>query len=352
MIRRDMPEVVAIEQEAFEFPWSEEDFTHCLRQRNCIGMVAEMADSVVAFMIYELHRTKLHMLNFAVRRSHRRLGIGTRMMDKLVAKLTPDRRGRIVLEVRETNLPAQLFFRSLGFRATTVMKDFYQDSTEDAYMMQYAPGSHRQKITSSIVATRDRRRLIAARGVGPCAKIVHTGEPDGMGLGGSGISATAGQPSSLVHEAVVADNASRIADTNATSRRAKSTAFAHVPVRMWLAGVIGASIANAAMCCPAREQPVARSASSIDAVGRGLISMTHTRCLASTTRSAPTRPARPKSPARSSPRRFTWDATVASSMVGSRSIDPQYANAFARHQRQPTSWREAVLTWLCPSLRT
>ncbi len=138
MIRRDMPEVVTIEREAFEFPWSEEDFTRCLRQRNCIGMVAEMADSVVAFMIYELHRTKLHMLNFAVLRSHRRLGIGTRMMEKLLAKLTPDRRGRIMLEVRETNLPAQLFFRSLDFRATTVLKDFYQDSTEDAYLMQYA----------------------------------------------------------------------------------------------------------------------------------------------------------------------------------------------------------------------
>jgi len=137
MIRRDMSEVLTIEQEAFEFPWSEEDFTRCLRQRNCIGMVAEMADSVVAFMIYELHRTKLHVLNFAVLRSHRRLGIGTRMMDKLVGKLTPDRRGRIVLEVRETNLPAQLFFRSLGFRATTVLKDFYQDSTEDAYLMQF-----------------------------------------------------------------------------------------------------------------------------------------------------------------------------------------------------------------------
>ena len=96
-----------------------------------------MADSVVAFMIYELHRSRLHMLNFAVTRSHRRLGIGTHMLDKLIGKLTPDRRGRIVLEVRETNLPAQLFFRSLGFRATSVLKDFYRDSTEDAYLMQY-----------------------------------------------------------------------------------------------------------------------------------------------------------------------------------------------------------------------
>lgn len=137
MIRRDMAEVEAIERESFEFPWSEEDFTRCLSQRNCIGMVAEMADSVVAFMIYELHRAKLHVLNFAVLRSHRRLGIGSRMMEKLIGKLTPDHRGRILLEVRETNLPAQLFFRSLGFRATSVLKDFYQDSTEDAYLMQF-----------------------------------------------------------------------------------------------------------------------------------------------------------------------------------------------------------------------
>jgi len=39
MIRRDMPEVLDIESGSFEFPWSEEDFIRCLRQRNCIGMV-------------------------------------------------------------------------------------------------------------------------------------------------------------------------------------------------------------------------------------------------------------------------------------------------------------------------
>jgi ribosomal-protein-alanine N-acetyltransferase len=137
MIRRDMAEVLEIEQEAFEFPWSEEDFTRCLRQRNCIGMVAEMAESVVAFMIYELHRSRLHVINFAVRRSHRRLGVGSLLMNRLAGKLSPDRRDRILLEVRERNLPAQLFFRSLGYRAISVLKDFYQDTTEDADLMQY-----------------------------------------------------------------------------------------------------------------------------------------------------------------------------------------------------------------------
>jgi ribosomal-protein-alanine N-acetyltransferase len=152
MIRRDMLEVLAIEQEAFEFPWSEDDFARCLRQRNCIGMVAEMSDSIVAFSVYELHRTRLHVLNFAVLRSHRRLGVGAQMMAKLTAKLAPDRRNRIVLEVRETNLAAQLFFRSLGFRAVSVLRDFYQDTAEDAYLMQLS-------LTADAAAALPERRL-------------------------------------------------------------------------------------------------------------------------------------------------------------------------------------------------
>jgi ribosomal-protein-alanine N-acetyltransferase len=147
-----MLEVLAIEQEAFEFPWSEDDFARCLRQRNCIGMVAEMSDSIVAFSVYELHRTRLHVLNFAVLRSHRRLGVGAQMMAKLTAKLAPDRRNRIVLEVRETNLAAQLFFRSLGFRAVSVLRDFYQDTAEDAYLMQLS-------LTADAAAALPERRL-------------------------------------------------------------------------------------------------------------------------------------------------------------------------------------------------
>ena len=41
MIRRDMPEILEIEKQSFEFPWCEEDFIRCLRQRNCIGMVRQ-----------------------------------------------------------------------------------------------------------------------------------------------------------------------------------------------------------------------------------------------------------------------------------------------------------------------
>jgi len=137
MIRRDMPEVLQIETESFEFPWCEEDFIRCLQQRNCIGMVAEINDRVVGFMIYELHRTRLHVLNFAVSAAYRRRGVGSQMVTKLVSKLSHQRRTRIMLEVRETNLPAQVFFRTHDFRAVSVLRDFYDDTPEDAYTMEY-----------------------------------------------------------------------------------------------------------------------------------------------------------------------------------------------------------------------
>jgi ribosomal-protein-alanine N-acetyltransferase len=59
------------------------------------------------------------------------------MISKLLSKLSAQRRTRVTLEVRETNLPAQLFFRANGFRAVSVLRNFYQDTPEDAYAMQY-----------------------------------------------------------------------------------------------------------------------------------------------------------------------------------------------------------------------
>jgi ribosomal-protein-alanine N-acetyltransferase len=137
MIRRDMPEVLEVENGSFEFPWCEEDFIRCLQQRNCIGMVAEVDEKVVGFMIYELHKSRLHVLNFSVAPAMRRRGVGSQMVAKLISKLSHERRTRILLEVRETNLAAQLFFRALGYRAVSVLREFYEDTPEDAYIMEY-----------------------------------------------------------------------------------------------------------------------------------------------------------------------------------------------------------------------
>jgi ribosomal-protein-alanine N-acetyltransferase len=137
LIRRDMPETLQIEKESFEYPWTEEDFLCCLRQKNCIGMVAVHHEKVVGFMIYELHKARLTLLNFAVHPNMRRRRVGAQMIQRLKEKLSAQRRREIIVEIRETNLQALNFFKSRGFVALGLVKDRYDDTDEDGVLMRY-----------------------------------------------------------------------------------------------------------------------------------------------------------------------------------------------------------------------
>jgi ribosomal-protein-alanine N-acetyltransferase len=152
MIRRDMPEVTSIETESFSDPWCEEDFLRCLRQRNCIGMIAEYTDQnrqdhVVGYMIYELHKSRLEVLNFAVHPRYRRRSIGVRMVAKLFSKLESHRRTCVTVTVRETILSALLFFKSQGFLATKIFRSLYEDTGEDGVHMRLSvPGVSSERL--------------------------------------------------------------------------------------------------------------------------------------------------------------------------------------------------------------
>ena len=124
LIRRDLTEVLEIEKASFEYTWTEEDFLCCLRQRNYIGMIVEKDNEINGFMIYGLHKQKLRLVNFAVDPKYRREGIGSAMTNRLVEKLIQQKRKEIVLAIRETNLPAQLFFKEQGFKATRILRNY------------------------------------------------------------------------------------------------------------------------------------------------------------------------------------------------------------------------------------
>ena len=131
-----MEEVLNIEQNNV-IPWCEEDFLYCLRQRNRLGMVVEYGEEVLGFMIYELHRAKLNVLNLSVHPDYRHQGIGSQMIKKLVGKLSSHKRKCVMFTVRESSLGMQLFLKDQGFRASRVLREEFDDTGEDAYLMQY-----------------------------------------------------------------------------------------------------------------------------------------------------------------------------------------------------------------------
>lgn len=138
MIRRDMPEVLDIEYSNSR-GWTENDFLTYLRQKNCIGMVIENKNNneILGYMVYELNKYSLGILNFSVHPKYRNKKIGKTLIEKLKNKLNSHKRTLLTTTIRETNLDFQLFLKQMGFMATHVERRFFEDTNEDAYVMEY-----------------------------------------------------------------------------------------------------------------------------------------------------------------------------------------------------------------------
>lgn len=134
MIQKDLPEVLEIERSSFAWAWGAKALDRWLRgNRNRLAKVIQSRNEVVGHVCYELKPDRIVLWRLAVQEKRR--GVGREALNMLVDKLSGRRR---VLEVvvRETNLDAQLFFRACGFRATQVLRSYFEDSGEDGYLMR------------------------------------------------------------------------------------------------------------------------------------------------------------------------------------------------------------------------
>lgn len=126
-IRRDMPEVMTIEQACFgEHAWTEEDWLAHLRQRNTIAIVAEhqKTGAVVGYLAYELYPIRLEIIHLAIHPDWQRQGIGQMLVKRLQGKIDGhQRRFLLTATVEESNLAAQLFLASQGFQAVGIWPD-------------------------------------------------------------------------------------------------------------------------------------------------------------------------------------------------------------------------------------
>ena len=153
MVRKDLDIVSEIEKECFEFPWTGNDFVAAMRQRNCIGRVAECDSQIVGYVIYVMNQDNIEITNLGVKKKLRHKGVGTQMVSQLIGKLDLQRRPKLILTVRESNVVAQCFFRDVaqpGFRVVKIESDLWVNADEgswnqpeileDAYHMEYKLG--------------------------------------------------------------------------------------------------------------------------------------------------------------------------------------------------------------------
>lgn len=144
-IRKDMPEVMLIEQRSHTYAWTEAEMLTALHRRGATGIVCEIGAIVVGFMIFERVGESFELLNLAVLPEMRRRRIGSEMLVRIKKKMNDQQVTSVVAHVTDENLPAQLCLRKNKFLATRIIKDHWKGYQNDAYEMVYRPSASSTK---------------------------------------------------------------------------------------------------------------------------------------------------------------------------------------------------------------
>jgi len=137
MVEIDLPEIAAIEQASYAFPWSENIFRDCLRVGyTCRAL--DLAGQVIGYGVMSLGAGEAHILNVCVRNEFRSLGFGRRLLEHLLERAAASGVAEAFLEVRPSNLAAIRLYQHLGFEQIGIRRGYYQapDGREDAIVLK------------------------------------------------------------------------------------------------------------------------------------------------------------------------------------------------------------------------
>ncbi len=133
----DLQQVLEIENQCFENPWSNTYFTISLKRPRSYEhfYVARREKTVVGYIVFNMLHEEAHILNIAVPPACQRQGIGKYLLASALEMIQADNGREVFLEVSVSNLPAQYLYRQFGFRICGIRKNYY-GRYKDAYVFR------------------------------------------------------------------------------------------------------------------------------------------------------------------------------------------------------------------------
>lgn len=136
MSAKDLISVLTIENNNYEFPWTEGVFKDCFKAGySC--WVCEDVDRILGYSIISIALGEAHILNISVAPEEQGQGIGRRMLTHLVDVARWYKTETVFLEVRPSNIGAVKLYKKMGFNEIGIRKDYYpaRNGREDALML-------------------------------------------------------------------------------------------------------------------------------------------------------------------------------------------------------------------------
>ena len=145
MRAQDVEAVVAVENDAYRFPWTRGNFLDSLASRYDAWTLRE-ADARLAGYFLLMHAVdETHLLNITVRPDLHGRGYGRMLLDKVIQLALDANMRSVLLEVRPSNEHALAVYRHCGFQQIGIRKQYYPaagTSREDAIVMRLMLDSH------------------------------------------------------------------------------------------------------------------------------------------------------------------------------------------------------------------
>ncbi len=135
MILSDVDQVMNIETEVYEFPWTDTIFRDCIR----VGYQCWMAlqqQKVIGHAVISVTADESHILNLSIGKHHQRRGFGRQFVEFLVDEARARDAQTMLLEVRPSNTAAINCYNAAGFNEIGNRKDYYpaNKGREDALL--------------------------------------------------------------------------------------------------------------------------------------------------------------------------------------------------------------------------
>lgn len=122
-----------IEMECFKSEaFTKQHIAQLLTNQNCISLIAKENDKIIGFIIgmlnFEGNILSGHILTIDVSLSHRRKGVGIKLLQEL-EKIFRNKQVKVShLEVREDNVAALNLYQKLGYRKVGKLRHYYGDA--------------------------------------------------------------------------------------------------------------------------------------------------------------------------------------------------------------------------------
>lgn len=130
---RHLDRLYEIEMECFKREaFTKQQIAQLLTSHNSISLIARENDKIVGFIIGMLTIEDDiwvgHVLTVDVSLSHRRKGVGIKLLHE-IEKIFKNKQARVCrLEVREDNIAALSLYQKLGYRKVAKLEYYYEDA--------------------------------------------------------------------------------------------------------------------------------------------------------------------------------------------------------------------------------